>query len=59
MEQVQTLAQAVMSAVVVALLQNFVCNIEYSNPLKKVKYTLQKAKYDFPRRKKEFILYFL
>ena len=28
------LAQAVMSAVVVALLQNFVCNIKYSNSLK-------------------------
>ncbi len=27
--------------------------------LKKGKYTLQKAKYDSPRRKKEFILYFL
>ncbi len=35
MEQVQTLAQAVMLAVVVALLQNFVCNTEYSNLLKK------------------------
>ncbi len=55
----QTLAEAVMSAAVVALLQNFVCNIEYSNPLKKVKYTLQKAKYDSPRRKQESILYFL
>ncbi len=27
--------------------------------LKKMKYTLRKAKYDSPRRKKEFILYFL